>query len=476
MTMEQDVAPKEMKVSWEPDRDALRLLVDRPGGASETEFFQAMSPKTWEIPQADTVDQLMNSLGIVTPGVAAGRKRAEEYEQLAPLYKEFMQRKLGQAFSPSQAEAINRGFIPTPSVAPQTMMPGPRVTTPGNLEDVIGGYSSAASEPQTRPGLQPEGFPQNTGPFGLPQPYLPGTTLMTPLTPPYQFPTNEPGPMVPNMQAPLRPIDQGIVNARIEALKHPRAAVTIPAGLQEHERMVQAEINAQVVENGGKPLSARALADIELKVGKVYTPEAQKGTPTYRKTSAEAGIQETEQGRRDQLLDATIKEKTSRATLETQQTLDAAGLFQARLKHLESQAALDNANAGRLGQTVFNQQAMLELQRASKTLDGLKMLWAADKLDDAGFMAYIKSYMETTEKHLSLQGVSPNVIQDLLGITPTQMTVSPGRVGPPVTTIPTPTQVPGNKAEEELNALEKANPGYEYQRKPDGTLQRRKKS
>lgn len=508
---EQTIAPNEIKVGWEPDRDRLRALVERPGGVSETEFFQAMSPKTWEVPQADTVDRLLNTLGIVTPGVAAGRKRGEEYEQLAPLYKEFMARKLGNVFAPTQAEAIDRGLIPSPSVAPQSMMPGPRVeTAPSNIDQALAPTGAAPSVGMAlRPGMTGQGLdpldlrgqplgghfqtaslplpglvPQETGPFGV-SPFQ----ERQPQPPAYQPPTMAPGPMVPNMQAPLRPIDQAIVAAQTHAMGLRQPAAHAQGDYPYRDNIAKLEA-AAIAENDGRPLSARQIADIAETVHKTFNPVERPGSTNARKAKAEADTAMIESEKRAKVLDATIAEKTAQASWETQQALDAAGMFQAKLKYLASQTNLNDVNAGRVGQTVFNQQAVIELQRASKTLDGIKAAWAMGNVDEQGLMALMKSYLETTQKQLQLQGVPPNAISELLGFPPSQMTTVPGMGGPPPVsgmtgsitpstssvTPQTPQAPVVNKAEEELKALERANPGYEYQRKSDGTLQRRKKS
>ena len=505
---EQTIAPNEIKVGWEPDRDRLRALVERPGGVSETEFFQAMSPKTWEVPQADTVDRLLNTLGIVTPGVAAGRKRGEEYEQLAPLYKEFMARKLGNAFAPTQAEAIDRGLIPSPSVAPQSMMPGPRIeTAPSNIDQALAPTGAAPSVGMAlRPGMTGQGLdpldlrgqplgghfqtaslpppglvPQEVGPFGV-SPFQ----ERQPQPPVYQPPMMAPGPMVPNMQAPLRPIDQGIVHAKTEQMKtRPVAAPHVTDAVLNAERAKRYE----AIKHGTPEQFPGEGQYLENLLG-VYQKGAAPNTAEGQKAQHEAEISRIEALNRPGVLESTINEKKARATWETRQAVDSVETFQARLDRLKSQTNWDNAQAGRLGQQVFNLQAKAILDSAAASFQGMKFMWAAGKLDDAGIRAYMQSYMGKTAKDLTLQGIPPNVIQELLGIQPDAMTLTPGSQSqgsttsvPPVTGMtgnitppPIVPQVPqGNKAEEELKALEKANPGYEYQRKPDGTLQRRKK-
>ena len=266
----------ETVVKWEPDRNLVRELYDSPNPVTQEQFRKTLAPDVFAKPHGDAVDHFLNGLGIVTPGVAAARARAQAAHLIDPLYKEYLGTRLQNASAPTYDEAASRTGL-TPSVHPSTMMPGPRVTTPGNLDEVIGGNQPAIGEPQLRPGLQPEGVPQQAGPFGLPQPYQPGPVSTTPLTPQYRFPTNEPGPLVPNMQAPLRPLDQQIVGARIEAMKHPRAGAA--QGAVEYMDIRDNLLAETQASHPKTPVTAAEVSYASQVAGKVFGQGSRPGSP-----------------------------------------------------------------------------------------------------------------------------------------------------------------------------------------------------
>ena len=344
---------EEIILKKDPDARGLRELYESPDIVPPNKFFPIINPTIYG-PKGDDApdqaDQFLNRIGWVTPKIQRLRAAHEEEQRLMPAYNDYLAYKLAKAKAPTLAEAADR-FGLSPSVAPQSMMPGPQVTTPGNLEDVIGGTDLAQGigDIPLRPGLQPKGFPQTGGPFGLPLYAQPRPLSTTPLTPQYEFPTSTPGPQVPNLQAPLRPLDQQIVGARVEALKHPRVAPAVPQGLQEFDRMVQAEMAAAVEENGGKPLSARQISNVYLRIGKVYSPGALPGSPEHEKVTGEAQKAQAEGRYGVPKMNAEIEALGAKAAHDRAETDASIKQLMGRMQETQARIGLLNTQASTVG-------------------------------------------------------------------------------------------------------------------------------
>lgn len=484
---------EEIILKKDPDARGLRELYESPDIVPPNKFFPIINPTIYG-PKGDDApdqaDQFLNRIGWVTPKIQRLRAAHEEEQRLMPAYNDYLAYKLANAKAPTQAEAADR-FSLSPSVAPQSMMPGPQVTTPGNLEDVIGGTDLAQGigDIPLRPGLQPKGFPQTGGPFGLPLYAQPRPLSTTPLTPQYEFPTSTPGPQVPNLQAPLRPLDQQIVGARVEALKHPRVTPAVPQGLQEFDMMVQAEMAAAVEENGGKPLSARQISNVFLRVGKVFSPGALPGSPEHKKVAGEALQAQAEGSLAELKIQAVIEGMRAKASLDRAESTSIMSQLAGRLREREAHIKLMGTQASTIGQKAELADATKGLQEAKAGFLLYSILYDTGKMNRELENAILKfvvggmTGLATTPKAPGpLEGLFPHALggeQEGAGVELAPgSTTSPRGSGNPSGQSLTPNAPPAvrNQAEEELKKLEQANPGYEYKRLEDGTLKRRKKS
>lgn len=293
----------------------------------------------------------------------------------------------------------------------------------------------------------------------------------------------------PNPNAPLRPIQQQALNATMEARKHPRVPAAAPAGLQEFDRMAQAEMAAAVEENGGKPLSARQISDVYLRVGKVYSPGARPGSPEYGEATGKAQKAQAEGSLAVPKIQADIEGMRARASHDRSESTSIMSQLEGRLREREAHIKFMGTQASTIGQKA-------ELADATKGLQDAK----------AGFLLYSKLY-DTGKMNRELENkILEFVVSGMTGLATTPKAPGPlesilppalggEQQGAGVELVPGSTASPRgsrnpsgqplapnvppvvrNQAEDELKKLEQANPGYEYKRLENGTLKRRKKS
>lgn len=274
---------------------------------------------------------------------------------------------------------------------------------------------------------------------------------------------------------------QNVVNARTQAMVHPRQA---GAGITDAMVKMQTRTRLQQLRSGQKELYPGETRDIEQELG-FYDKAPMPGSAGARKEGAEASIAEAKvpyAGQREAsaLLTDEVQRKASnaQANLASAHTDETNLLMEAKLRKLIAETELAQTQGGQVGQRANNAEELLKLREAAHNLDKAKVLFATGAFTPEAQGIILSGLAEGIVPGFKANTEDRTLFQRLFNKTPkVGGTVGP-MAAPPLSGAP---QQPGTEAPAEQPATPKAPPTWakgmkdgESRKSPDGKTYRRK--